>query len=69
MSSDEKVNGGCMCGAIRYEATGQPTLVAYCHCTDCRGYTGAPVVAWATFKTSNVRFTVTGHSRQLYSPG
>ena len=46
MADDEKVTGGCMCGAIRYEATGKPIIVAYCHCTDCRGITGAPVVGY-----------------------
>ena len=45
MASDEKVSGGCMCGAVRYEAIGIPVNVAYCHCIDCRGFTGAPVVA------------------------
>jgi adenylate cyclase len=30
--------------------------VAYCHCSDCRGYTGAPVVAWAAFETEKVCF-------------
>lgn len=69
MANDEIVTGGCMCGAIRYEATGKPINVAYCHCTDCRGYTGAPVVAWATFETKNVRFTK--GERKIYesSPG
>ena len=57
MASDENVKGGCLCGSIRYEAIGKPFVVAYCHCTDCRGITGAPVVAWAGFDSQNVRFT------------
>ena len=56
MASDEKVNGGCMCGAVRFEATGNPINVAYCHCSDCRGFTGAPVVTWIAFYTEQVRF-------------
>jgi hypothetical protein len=32
-ASDEKVNGSCMCGAVRYEAIGKPVNVANCHWT------------------------------------
>lgn len=40
--------GGCHCRQIRYRITHQPRLATICHCTECRGSTGAPVVAWAT---------------------
>lgn len=39
--------GGCHCGAVRYEVTGEPLHVTLCHCTDCRRSAGAPAVAWA----------------------
>jgi len=48
--------GGCLCGAVRVEASGAPTRVNYCHCRSCRKASGAPVVAWATFPTDKVRF-------------
>ena len=32
-----------MRGAVRYEAIGKPIIVAYCHCSDCRQQSGAPV--------------------------
>ncbi|HEX4873949.1 MAG TPA: GFA family protein [Sphingorhabdus sp.] len=41
--------GGCQCGAVRYEVTGEPQHVALCHCNDCRKSSGAPMVAWAAF--------------------
>jgi hypothetical protein len=28
--------GGCQCGAVRYEITGQPVKIYICHCTECR---------------------------------
>jgi hypothetical protein len=41
--------GGCLCGAVRYEVRETPTSVAYCHCSMCRkwhghvgGYAGTP---------------------------
>lgn len=32
--------GGCLCGAIRYEATGEPSGAAFCHCRDCQYVSG-----------------------------
>ena len=45
--------GGCLCGAVRFEAAGVPTDTAYCHCFFCRRQTGAPVVAFAGFGTDD----------------
>ena len=42
-------SGRCLCGAITYEASGDPIAVAFCHCSMCRRAAGAPVVAWAMF--------------------
>jgi len=52
-----KLTGGCHCGAIRYEADGQPAHVAICHCSDCRKASGAPMVAWAAFREDDFRIT------------
>ena len=41
--------GSCHCGAIRYELSGEPRMVALCHCSDCRRSAGAPAVAWAMY--------------------
>lgn len=41
--------GGCHCGSVRYEVSGEPQHVALCHCSDCRKSSGAPMVAWAAF--------------------
>ena len=35
--------GGCLCRKIRYRVSGRPNWVAYCHCTDCRRSSAAPV--------------------------
>jgi hypothetical protein len=31
-----KIDGGCHCGAISYEAEIDPEKVGVCHCTDCQ---------------------------------
>jgi hypothetical protein len=45
------ITGGCLCGAVRYEATEAPTWVALCHCRDCRRAVAAPLVGWAAFRS------------------
>jgi hypothetical protein len=37
-----KVDGGCLCGHITYEAVVYPDQVGICHCTDCQIHSGAP---------------------------
>lgn len=40
------LTGGCYCKAIKYRASGRIFNTTVCHCTMCRGTTGAPCVAW-----------------------
>ncbi|MBR0694641.1 GFA family protein [Bradyrhizobium lablabi] len=51
------VNGGCHCGAIRYEVAGQLIVHALCHCADCRRHAGAPMVGWTTYAEDAVKVT------------
>ncbi len=32
--------GGCLCGAVRYRVDGEMRLLAVCHCSQCRRWTG-----------------------------
>ncbi len=64
-----KFTGGCMCGAVRYEASGDPISVIFCHCESCRKHTGAPVVALAGFKLEQVRFTLGERATYESTPG
>ena len=45
----EQFEGGCLCGAVRFVATGQPKAIYWCHCQSCRSHTGAPVSVFALF--------------------
>ena len=53
MEGTTKLRGGCHCGAVRYEVRGDPVHVALCHCADCRRASGAPMVAWAAFRSGD----------------
>jgi hypothetical protein len=39
--SMSQIAGGCLCGKVRYSATGEPAFVGVCHCTDCQKFTGS----------------------------
>lgn len=47
MASMNKVTGGCLCGAVRYEVHGLLRPVVYCHCEQCRKSSGHFVAASA----------------------
>ena len=66
---DKKNTGGCLCKKIRYETTGEPFAVNYCHCETCRKNNGAPMATFAGFRADQVRFD--GDDRKKYesSPG
>lgn len=34
------IQGGCLCGAVRFELTTPPFSAGYCHCTRCQRRTG-----------------------------
>jgi hypothetical protein len=60
----EHVTGGCLCGAVRITATGQPWRVGICHCLDCRKHHGALFHASAIFPESAVSVTGNTHSHK-----
>lgn len=49
------LEGGCLCGRIRYAAGGTPFHATACHCTDCRRSSGAPFVAWFSVPADQFR--------------
>lgn len=44
-----ELTGGCLCGRVRIEASGDPDRVGICHCLDCRKQHGALFHASAIF--------------------
>ncbi len=65
----ERFTGGCLCGAVRYEVTGAPDWIAYCHCQSCRRQTGAAVAPFVGVKRDQIAYTGEAPSSYASSPG
>lgn len=59
-----RVQGGCHCGKLTYEAQVDPAKVGVCHCTDCQVLSSA---AFSTFvPVSKEAFQLRGAEPKLY---
>ncbi len=61
------ITGGCLCGALRYRAEGEPNLQGLCHCRNCQRLTGAGHVGWMCFDEKTI--TVEGATRAYATTG
>ena len=44
-SSNDRLTGGCLCGAVRFTATVPAREIGVCHCGMCRRWTAGPFLA------------------------
>ena len=65
----EPLEGGCLCGAVRYRLTKAPLDSGYCHCRMCQRSSGAPLQASAEFPTDGFSFTKGAAKAYRSSPG
>lgn len=52
-----EIEGGCLCGAIRYRLGGAVSESGYCHCRTCQRQSGAPVVAYFSIAPAQFAYT------------
>lgn len=60
----DAIEGGCLCGAIRYRALRPAYGITHCHCRTCRRASGAPFVTWAGFDAH--KFTIIKGQPAIY---
>jgi hypothetical protein len=65
------LEGGCLCGAVRYEAQGLSGSIVHCHCETCRKAHGAAFATTARTPRSGFRWTRGADALRLHesSPG
>jgi hypothetical protein len=62
---DKHYTGGCLCGALRYEADGEPLFAGHCYCEDCRKASGSGFIPFMGFASNAVKFS--GEARKFTS--
>ncbi|GFF56473.1 glutathione-dependent formaldehyde-activating enzyme [Aspergillus udagawae] len=55
--------GGCFCGKVRIEYSGEPMTVGLCHCSDCRKITGS--LYSYNFVVKRADLKITGSPKEL----
>lgn len=63
------LEGGCLCGGVRYRIDAEPQDAGYCHCRMCQRSTGAPVVPWLTMASEGFAWTRGEPAVYRSSPG
>lgn len=56
--------GGCVCGAVRFRTTAEPSRITICHCTWCQRRTGTAFGTEVVFNSDEVE--ITGQSVTRY---
>lgn len=51
---EERHEGGCLCGEIRYRVTGRPVRTSVCHCLYCQRRTGSAFAVLPFFREEQV---------------
>ncbi|WP_201764314.1 GFA family protein [Marinobacter sp. BSs20148] len=47
--------GACFCGSVEIEVSGEPEMMAYCHCESCRSWSAGTVSAFTLWQPDKVR--------------
>lgn len=66
MAKQKLYTGGCLCGAIRFEAVGPAEKPHTCSCKMCQRHTGALTAAWVEFPRAAVKWTGSGGKPKVY---
>jgi len=45
------MKGSCLCGRVTFQISGAINNARYCHCTNCRKFSGTAYAAWGLVRT------------------
>jgi hypothetical protein len=63
------MEGGCLCGAVRYAVEGEPINSGICHCESCRRAASAPRLPFVGFPRRAFRILRGAPASYASSPG
>ncbi|MDB5551608.1 MAG: Gfalike protein [Rhizobium sp.] len=52
-----KLEGGCYCGSLRYQAEGEPMMKAQCHCRECQYISGGAPNMFMVMPIAGFKYT------------
>jgi hypothetical protein len=55
MDNEKTYTGGCFCGTVKIEVTGEPAAMGYCHCSSCRSWSAGPINAFTLWRPSSLQ--------------
>jgi hypothetical protein len=61
------MEGGCLCGRVRYTADADPAFVGVCHCIDCQKFSGTAFATVVGLPAPALK--VTGTLKTFTKPG
>jgi hypothetical protein len=64
----EPVQGRCLCGGVRFELTGEPVAVRFCHCASCKKLSGGGGTANARVRPTAIRVLAGDELLRSYQP-
>jgi hypothetical protein len=53
----KKLKGSCLCGQVTFEVDDDFTFLGYCHCSECRKWTGSAFAAGGMVAADALRMT------------
>ena len=66
---EDTMEGGCLCGAVRYVVEGQPLSSGICHCESCRRASSSPRLPFMGVRSGSFRYTTGAPVNYASSPG
>jgi hypothetical protein len=57
----------CFCGEVKFEVTGEPVAMGYCHCSSCRHWSAGPVNAFTLWQPDALKVTQGAASIDTYN--
>jgi hypothetical protein len=62
------VRGGCLCGRVEFEVTGEFEPRSFCHCTSCKRLSGGVGTANARVRSDAIRIVAGREQLRTYQP-